>query len=62
MSQGNAVLALYAAFAGFLLILGAAYKVWTEHEENRKAPRLNFKSQARRKEDVREDRGMVVRG
>jgi len=54
MSQGNAVLALYAAFAGFLLALGIASKLWVEHRENREAPRLKFDAQPQAKKAPKE--------
>jgi hypothetical protein len=42
MSQGNLILALYAAFAGVLLSVGYVYKLIRDHREELKQPKLNF--------------------
>lgn len=57
--MSHVVLALYAAFAGFLLVLGIANKLWMDHQENRKAPRLHF-PKAKKREEVREERTLVA--
>jgi hypothetical protein len=55
------VLALYAAFAGFLLILGIANKLWIDRQENRKAPRFQFpKEKKQSKKEVQEERTLVA--
>jgi hypothetical protein len=48
LNQGNTVLALYAAFAGFLLILGASVKLWTDYQDKRRSPRLHFPKLSKR--------------
>ena len=42
MSQGNLILALYAAFAGVLLCGGYVYKLIRDHLDELKQPKLNF--------------------
>jgi hypothetical protein len=42
MSQGNLILALYAAFAGVLLCVGYVYKLIRDHREELKQPKLDF--------------------
>ena len=37
MNQDNSVLALYAAFAGFILILLVVYKIWTAFLSKKRA-------------------------
>jgi hypothetical protein len=51
MSQGNLVLALYAAFAGVVLLVGYAYKLIRDHLEELKQPKLKFDHKDHSRED-----------
>ena len=42
MNHENNVLALYALFAGVLLLLIISVKVYSDHKEKRRSPRFNF--------------------
>jgi len=44
VSQGNTIFALYAGFAGVLLSVGYVYKLVRDYRDERKAPKLKFRT------------------